>query len=287
MRALLLRLLDLDRRAAFVVVAVAVVGPFLLPFGLPVRPTAPVRQAFDAVESLTGSGKPMLLSYDFEPGAEAELGPAARAILAHAFDRGTAVVVVGFMPAGLGLAENDLDTMAARYGRVNGRDYAFLGYNPSVLNSLLMIGKEIRDAFPSDSSGTPLDEIPLMHDLHNYDDFGLVVDLSSSYQPDYFVRYAVGRFGARLVIGATAVLASDYYPYLHAGQSEGLIGGMKGAAEYEQLLVEAGIVSELAEGGQGMDSQSAAHVAIVALIVLGNLVFVLGGRKRRRQGGGG
>jgi len=281
MRALLRRLLHLDRRATFVIVAVAVVAPFLAPFGLPVRPTDPVRQAFAAVDSLRGGGKPMLLSYDFEPGAEAELGPAARAILAHAFSNGTPVVVVNFMPAGLGLAENDLEAVAARYGKVNGRDYVFLGYNPSVLNSLLMIGKEIRDAFPTDSGGTPVDEIPLMRGIHSYDDFGLVVDLSSSYQPDYFVRYAVGRFGARLVIGATAVLASDYYPYLHAGQSEGLIGGMKGAAEYEQLLVDAGILAGLAEGGQGMDSQSAAHVAIVALIVLGNLAYLLGGRGRR------
>ena len=137
------------------------------------------------------------------------------------------------------------------------------------------------DAFPADLSGTPVDELPLMRGLRNYDDFGLVVDLSSSMQPDYFVRYAVGRFGARLVIGATAVLASDYYPYLQAGQSEGLIGGMKGAAEYEQLLVDAGILDALAEGGQGMDSQSAAHVAIVLLIGLGNLAYALGRRKGR------
>ena len=283
MRAVLARLLDLDRRLTFLVVAAAVIVPFLLPFGLPVRPTAPVRQAFDAVQSLKG-GKPMLLSYDFEPGAEAELGPAARAILTHAFANGTPVVVVNFMPAGLGLAENDLKEVAAHHGRVYGYDYVFLGYSPSVLNALLLIGKEIRDAFPTDFNGTPVDEIPLMRDLHNYNDFGLVVDLSSSFQPDYFVRYAVGRFGARLLIGATAVLASDYYPYLHAGQSEGLIGGMKGAAEYEQLLVEIGISETLAEGGKGMDSQSAAHVAIVLLIVLGNLAYLAGGRRKKRGG---
>jgi len=274
------KLENLDRRWIFLLVAVSVIVPFLYPMNLPVRPTKPVKQAFDAVEALAGTGKPLLLSYDFEPGGDAELGPVARALLTHAFARDIPVVVINFMPAGAGLAENDLKRTAAKFNKVYGKDYIFLGYNPSVLNALLLMGREVRDAFPTDSTGRVLDSYEIMKDVHSYDDFGLVVDISSSIQPEYFIRYAVTRFGAKLVLGATAVMASDFYPYLQAGQCKGLIGGMKGAAEYERLLLDNNMMARLGDGMRGMDSQSLAHAVIVLLIVLGNLSFFLGRWKR-------
>jgi len=51
---------------------------------------------------------------------------------------------------------------------------------------------------------------------------------------------------------------------LSRGQG-GLLGGMAGAAEYEDLRLERGMAS------RGMDAQSLAHLFIVLCIVLGNL----------------
>ena len=55
-----------------------------------------------------------------------------------------------------------------------------------------------------------------------------------------------------------------------------MLTGMKGAAEYEQLLNAPGFA------GPAMAGQSFAHLYIVALIVLAN-VAVLAGRRRRRR----
>ena len=62
-------------------------------------------------------------------------------------------------------------------------------------------------------------------------------------------------------------MASDAYPYLNAGQLEGLLGGLSGAAEYEKLIGVPGTATI------GMDAQSIAHILIILLIALGNIAY--------------
>ena len=58
----------------------------------------------------------------------------------------------------------------------------------------------------------------------------------------------------------------------------GLLGGMKGAAEYELLIDTKGSATK------GMDAQSSAHALIVLFVIIGN-VFYFMGRRREKQGG--
>ena len=67
----------------------------------------------------------------------------------------------------------------------------------------------------------------------------------------------------------TAVMASDAYPFLQSGQLSGLIGGLKGAAEYEQLI------NHRDRAFIGMDAQSITHILIVIFIIFGNISFFL------------
>ena len=56
--------------------------------------------------------------------------------------------------------------------------------------------------------------------------------------------------------GCTGVIAPGLYPLLRSGQVNGLIGGLRGAAEYE------GLVGQKGRAIAGMDAQSATHLAI-------------------------
>lgn len=67
----------------------------------------------------------------------------------------------------------------------------------------------------------------------------------------------------------TAVIAPGLYPFLDTGQINGLIGGLRGAAEYETLIGMKG------KAVAGMDAQSATHFIIIGLIVLCNLFYFL------------
>ena len=69
------------------------------------------------------------------------------------------------------------------------------------------------------------------------------------------------------------------YPYFRAGQLTGILGGMKGAAEFEALVgVEGGF------GTRAMLSQTFAHAIIIFFIIVGNIAFFVGGRPSRLKG---
>jgi hypothetical protein len=65
------------------------------------------------------------------------------------------------------------------------------------------------------------------------------------------------------------------YPYIQSGQLVGLLAGMKGAAEYEQMVRRPGL------GISGMVAQSSVHVMVVIFIIFANIVYFL---EKRRAG---
>ena len=68
-------------------------------------------------------------------------------------------------------------------------------------------------------------------------------------------------------------------PFLLAGQSKGMLGGMRGAAEYEKMLLDRKVMERRGPGMLGMDSQSAVHLFMVVLIIFGNLAYFLTRKK--------
>jgi hypothetical protein len=101
-----------------------------------------------------------------------------------------------------------------------------------------------------------------------------VLTINSTSGIDYWITYGQGRYKFPLAAAATAVMAPNYYPYLQSGQLFGLIGGLRGAAEYEELVGEPG------PAVKGMFVQSISHLLIVALIILGNISYFASRRKK-------
>ena len=141
------------------------------------------------------------------------------------------------------------------------------------------MSKDLRLSFNTDYYGTPIEKLPMMDGIKNYDDFGLVIGLSGTRMVEYWIIYGQGPYGFKYAMGCTAVTATDFYPYIQTGQSLGLIGGMKGAAEYEQLLVDHGLADELGDAARGLDSQSLCHLVVIVFILLGNIAY-FGGKRR-------
>ena len=266
------KILQIDRRWIFLAIAVAVTVPFFLPLGLPIIVTPPVENLYDAVEGIEPNSNPLLLAVDYAPATLPELEPMAIAILRHAFENNVNVIVLTLHPAGYGLAERAVMQVAEEYDKVYGEDYVFLGFQPGTSAVILGLGINIRNVFPEDAYGTPLRELPLMEGIRNYDDIPLLVTLAGWSAAEAWVYYAYQPYGQRVGAGVTAVMATDYYPYLNAGQLVGLLGGMRGAAEYEELI------GQRDQGGRGMDSQSVIHLLIIVLIAGGNAAYFVSRR---------
>ncbi len=270
------KFLHIDRRYIFILVAVGVIVPLLFPLGLAVTTSPPVERVYNEIESLK-PGTPVLVSVDYDPSTEPELSPMTVAVLRHCFARDLPVIITVLHPGGPGLALEISDRISKEAGAVYGEDYAFLGYKVGPSPVILSIGQDFRVSFPADYFNTPIDEIPLMKDVKNYNDVGLVVTLSGSTYPDVWVAYAHERYGQKVAAGVTAVMAADYYPFLQTGQLVGLLGGLKGAAEYEKLI------NRPDDGLKGMDAQTIVHLLIVVFIVLGNVAYILVQRAKRRE----
>lgn len=272
------KVLKIDRRWIFLAVGIAVVVPFFLPLGLPVVVTPPVETLYEAVEQLPPNSQPLLLSIDYAPATSPELEPMSLAILRQAFRRDVRIAVMTLHPAGYGLAERALLQVAEEQNKVYGEDYCFLGFVPGVSAPLLGLGVDIRNVFPEDAYGTPLGDIPMLEGVRNYDDIPLAVTLAGWSAAEAWVYYAHEPFGQAVGAGVTAVMATDYYPYLNAGQLTGLLGGMRGAAEYEEL------VGRPDQGARGMDSQSVIHILIIVLIVIGNVAYFASRKTKKATG---
>ncbi len=268
------RIANVDRRVLYLLLALSVALPLIIKPRTRVPVSDAVRGVYNAVESLP-AGAVVMVSIDFDPSSAPEVQPMLVAILRHAFKKDLKVIVMGQLALGLPLAEIALNQVAPEMGKEYGRDYVNLGYRPGYTAMMVGIGREIRDYFATDYRGTPVDSFEFMRAVHNYRDIALLASLAHGAVADVWIQYVGGRFNKDIVIGCTGVNAPNMYPYLNAGQIKGVLGGLQGAAAYEQLIEQRGSAS------LGMPAQSAAHGLIILLLIIGNVGFLLGKRKKR------
>jgi len=268
-------LIRLDRRIIFLFIGAATLLPLLYPVGLPIRVSPEVRKIYDYMENLPKDSI-FLLSFDFEPGGKPELYPMAIALLRHAFQREVKVIGMTLWPAGTGLTESAFAQVAQEYHKEKGKDYVFLGYAPGEASAIISLGQDFRAAFPLDYDGTKTEELPLLKNVRTLRDVHYVISLSVGFPGlDTWYVYGKEKYGFELGGGCTAVSAPRFYPLLDTGQINGLLGGLRGAAEYEILLGKEG------KALAGMDAQSATHFLIILLILVCNGVYLLTGQRRR------
>ena len=268
------RLAHLDRRVIFLFVAVAAILPLLIPIGLPVDITPPVKEVYDTIESLP-EGSIVVLSIDYDPGSEAELYPATEAFLEHCFRKNLKVYMMGLWPAGIPLGNMAFAEIAPSYDKVYGEDYINVGYKPGGAVMLLTLGRNVADIVLTDYAGVPIDSFSLGRRVKTARDMDVVMTFSAG-DPGilHWITYFNARFGTTICGATTAISAPRQYQYLASGQLTGLLGGLKGAAEYEIL------VNREARAIAGMDSQSIVHVLIVIFIIIGNVILIYERRKK-------
>jgi hypothetical protein len=280
---------NLDRRWIFLLVGLGTIIPILNPIGFPVTVTPPVRQIFDAIERMA-PGDVVMVSFDYGPTTAAENGPMASALIRHCLLRRIKVVCLAMYPTGgAAMGNQELARATADFpDRTYGVDYVNLGYKDGGQALMKQMGESIQAVFPTDARGTPLASIPLMQQVRNYSDVKLVVSLSTNVIGEWWANLVNAQFGTPVAVGCTAVSAPKYYAYLDAGQMIGLLGGLKGASEYERLLIEKYPQTKTVydnptvfSATKGMDVQTIDHSVIILFILIGNLAYFLSRHQAR------
>jgi len=287
------KLRHFDRRWIFLAMSLAIVVPLFFPLGLPLKPDSMTNAAFNAVEALP-PGSRVFVSMDFDPASTPELEPFFRAVVLH-LKRKDAKLVFGTVwyaapPLVDRLLHETMDSAiappgTAGYSGVNDRpyvknvDYVNLGFRDGKQAIIQAFGADLRKAFDGRANdGTPLDQIGLLDGIKQLQDFDLIVLVSAGFPgAKEYVQYVGTRYKLKMIASCTSVSITDLTPYFQTGQLLGLVGGMAGAASYEDLVGKRGA------GTAGADVLSVGNVMVILASIFGNIIYFAGRRQRRRR----
>lgn len=312
------RMQALDRRYIYLIVALAIILPLIIPFNSKTYVTEPSENLYKKIDSFAGKkDRAVLLCFSHDASTMAELFPMEVSILRHCFQRNVQVFTICFMPAAKPLMDYALQTAKEDYNVQSGVDYVNFGYKPYglFLPTILGMGDDIAKAVETDDEGRIVSNLEIMKWIKNYNEMNLVVDFAASAAVQTWITYARARFGANVAAGVTAVMAADNFPYLQTGQLVGMLAGLKGAAEYEKLVDVFATHKEIDSNGVekvvprefskevlkeswiklsdiknpvyktariGMNAQTVAHIMIIVFIALGNIGYFVNRKKQKK-----
>ena len=273
---------EIGRRMVFLFVGLTVAGAVIKTLQLPVKETTVVRAVYDTVDRL-GAGSTILLSLDYDPSSAPELEPMATAIVRHCFARDINICFMTLWGTGGAMITSVTEKVIHKEfpEKTYGVEYCNVGYKAGNEAVLRVIATDFRKTFPVDVFTTNLDSLPLMKKINSCADFDYVIAIGSG-RPGIkeWVEFVADPAGVLLGGGAAAVSAPQLYPY-YPGQLNGILGGTKGASEYEAMLVRGypQFKDARAVATEIMGPQTVAHVLIIVLILVGNISYFRSRRK--------
>ena len=262
---------NIDSRIIYLLLAVAVILPMLLEIQLPIEADEYAKTAHKAIEkTFNEKDKKILLSFDYGPSTEPELGPMSFAIMKQVLLSGNEVHLSALFPTGMGMMTQTInkiksDSELQDLG-INLNENIFeLGYAPggeAVIKGML---SDIPKIFPE-----------AKNKVKNLCDYDFIVSFSAgSPGSKEWVQFAGDQSATqcdgkkiKVTTGVTAVQVTELLPYVNSGQLQGILAGLSGAASYESLNGVYGPASK------NMTPQSFAHILIVILIIIGNITYI-------------
>ncbi len=270
----------IDRRWVFLLIFIGVAIPLIVKIGLPVETSKNVEMVYNLVEN-TPEESTVLISFDYDPASMPELHPMGKAILKHCFRKNINVIFTAMWPMGVQMAEDLIDQLQVEFPQIKyGEDYVNLGFKAGGMVTIQSMGKDLTKIFPEDMYGTPIDELPIMDGIKNFNNIMFVFSLSAG-SPGIkeWVQIVHDKFNKPTSGGCTGVSAPAILPYVNEQQQlTGLLAGMKAAAEYEYMIGAPSTATS------GMDAQSIAHFIIIIFIAIGNINYWRAKKSNEKDG---
>ena len=291
LRKIFIELGQLDRRFIFLLIGLSVLVPLLKPnwVNIPIKTTANSKIVFEELNNLK-EGDKVLVSFEYGASTKPEIHPMSVAVLQHLFSKGVKVYTVPLWPEGLMMAKFAIEeVVSSNLFKIKEHiDYVSLPYKAGGEIIIRGIATDMRSIFTQDVNNVLLSEIPMMDGVNNITDFDFVFDLSAGVPGNAeWVQFACDEYKIPLSSGCTSIMVTDAIPYVESGQIRGILAGMPGAAEYEQMVFEylnnsldnkylnKDAVIIPGKATSRMSAQSIAHLLMVVFIVFGNISYYL------------
>lgn len=285
---------NIDRRWIFLMMFLAVAVPIYVIGKLnqtfPEKPLSLATAVFEEIDQLP-EGSKILLSFDFDPGSEGELGPMATSFVRHCVEKKHKMYFMALWPLGRQMIDNNIDKIirADFPEQQYGVDYVNLGFKAGNEGVIKVIITDLKKQYTTDAAGTSIDAIPMMEGITSVQDMDLVINVSAGYPgTKEWVQFAVTAYpeDIRMVAGCTGVQAPLLYPYIPQ-QLPGLLAAIKGASEYESLVMDKyggdKRTGKYLEAQRRMGPQLVAHLLMIFLIIVGNIIYFIERKRGARR----
>jgi hypothetical protein len=262
------------RWLANVALLLAVLVPLVWPLG-PLTAAGDVPASVIAAEKAVGGLPPgaiALVAFEYDAGLAGELQPIAEAFLHQLLSRRVRVLTISTRPEGAALAEMALDRLAPAYPDARyAHSYLHLGYVAGGEAALRALAIDVRAAVPV-TYGGDLPEVAGARELPL-----IVVVGRDLLAVQRWIEQIGAPYGTPLVAGVPALVEPAIGPYWAAGQLQGVVAGVGGAAAYERLAARPGTA------GAMLGAVRTGAWVVGGLVVLVNLAGLLHRARKWRK----
>ena len=267
------------RLVIYLILALAVLVPLFFGadwFSTSIQVPDPTWALWDVVNALPAESN-VVMAFDYDPSVAAELDLQAIALLRHLMEKKSRVYALSMVPQGPALAQGVWDTVSHGDGSQYGRDFLNLGYLSGQESGLRLLARGLGAAFTQDYFQRSIANDVMLQRVQRLQDVSLIVVLSVDQgSVRRWLEQVQSAYPVKTVAGVAAIAGPSVAPYYYSGQLSGLLVGMSGAAEYEIAMNQPHIAVS------SLGAQSLAHLAIIFIILLGNLT-ALANRMRQRK----
>jgi hypothetical protein len=238
----------------------------------------------NTVNALGGSPSTVLIVFDYEPDAAAEMRPLAEAVLAHLGEQDSATVyIVSTRPIGPSMAEDVLQTETVRNRLAdNGGTWVNLGYIAGHASGIYEFTTGTAHGIPSVANYNYAGNAALVETQYLQDGtINLIFVITDSFED---LRSWVEQAGRLTGIPMIGVLSARTAPlaqaYRDSGQLLAVMNGIDHAVQYRTL---SGLTSSDETLLATWNAQALAGTLAAGLIVIGGFVFGIAAARERQE----
>ena len=275
------KMMSIDRRVLYGVLLAIILFGLLVPINLPLTKAPPAQKLFAAVENAPVD-KIAFVSTAWTNSTRGENAPQMAAMMRHLMRRKIKFALIQFgNPEAVVLAQLLAEDVTKEMDYKYGIDWINLGFRQDMLGTLKAMRVDIPAVYKDDfSERKPIGTFEITRNLKTIKDVGIVLEVAPSGTYKYWIQLIQGGDKVTYCLAATSVMVPELFPYLDTGQIEGMLFGLKGAAEYEDLLQ---LPADKKESTRFLSPLSLSLIYLFLLIFLGNLGMYLSRRREEGQ----
>lgn len=265
------KLLNIDQKIIFIILFIAFALPLLNPIVLPMKVDKWSKQTYDFVESLP-EGSIILIENGNDASTYPQCGSGMVVQMCQLLSKDMKIVMFTCGPATAFWADkaiqDTLSKLPANIPAENGVNWVHLGFVTGGETGVAALATDLRSVIKKDYYGTPIDEIPLLENINHANDFDAIIwHGAAETSIPWGIRQIVVPFEIPMTGSVTLVDIASMGPYIDAGLLNGVVGGLKGSADYEYLMHMTG--PALAQ----IMTVNIAGLFWIVLIIVGNILY--------------